>query len=81
MKQTIFIKPDDNFYPPEQSSESIEELQVALDNLTDGGYIYALCPSCRIPLSTKERQDLECNLCKNVFKLKDMLYIYNDSPS
>jgi hypothetical protein len=81
MKQTIFTKPDDDNFSPEQLPESAEELQGALDNLTDDGYIYALCPSCRIPLSTKERQDLQCSICKNDFKLKDILYIYNDSPS
>ena len=80
MKQIIFTKPDDDFLP-EQFPDSQEELQDALDNLTDGGYIYALCPSCRIPLSTKERQNLECNICKSNFSLENILYIHNDSPS
>jgi len=83
MKQTtIFTKPDDDDFPPsKQLPESAEELQEALDNLADGGYIYALCPSCRIPLSSDERQDLKCSVCKSDFKLEDILYIYNDSPS
>lgn len=68
-------------FSPEQPPESTKELQKILDKLADDGYVYALCPSCRIPLSAKERYDLECNICKSNFKLDDILYTHNDSPS
>jgi exosome complex RNA-binding protein Csl4 len=55
-----------------------EDFNQALDNLVDGGHIYALCPACLIPLDKTERQKHSCNVC-GPFDIRQVKFKYNDS--
>ena len=51
-----------------------------LNHMADCGYIYALCPTCLIPLEQNELQKEACNIC-GPFDLDQLKYKFNDSPN
>lgn len=60
--------------------DELKDIAKTLDSLADHGYVFALCPKCKIPLDKKERQECLCNTCGQ-FDIDSMLYKTNISHS